>query len=363
MLKKLDSYIIKKFLSTFFFTVLIITMISIIIDFSDKVEDFIEEEDITMKMIIVDYYFNWILWINGLLFPLGVLIAVVFFTSRMAFNSEIISIFNAGISFGRLMVPYLVAGGFLTILHLIGNHYVIPRANETHYNFQHKYIYKHSQKVNDANMHLFVGPNKKVYVEKYFKRDTSARNLRIEKFENHQLTYLFKAGIAKWMGPPNKWKFKNYEVRTFNENRESLVIEEGTELDTTLNLTHLDFIYYNEDKEMMTTPHLLAFMETRRQKGKGNLKKYETELHRRTAEPFTILILTIIGLAVAARKVRGGMGLHLAIGVGIGALYIFLSKFSITFATNETLPPMLGVWMPNIIFFIVAVYLVSKAQK
>ena len=162
MLKKLDWYIIKKFLSTFFFTVLIITMISIIIDFSDKIEDFIEEEGITIKMIVIDYYFNWVLWINGLLFPLGVLIAVVFFTSRMAFNSEIISIFNAGVSFRRLMVPYLVAGGFLTALHLIGNHYVIPRANETHYNFQHTYIYKQSQKVNDANMHLFVGPHKKV---------------------------------------------------------------------------------------------------------------------------------------------------------------------------------------------------------
>ncbi|MDC3210697.1 LptF/LptG family permease, partial [Saprospiraceae bacterium] len=127
MIKKLDWYIIKKFLSTFFFTVLIITMISIIIDFSDKVEDFIEEP-VTLKQIIIDYYLNWVLWINGLLFPLGVLIAVVFFTSRMAFNSEIISIFNAGISFRRLMVPYLLAGGFLTAIHLIGNHYVIPRA-------------------------------------------------------------------------------------------------------------------------------------------------------------------------------------------------------------------------------------------
>ena len=337
-------------------------MISVIIDFSDKVEDFIEEEA-SIRQIIFDYYLNWVLWINGLLFPLGVLIAVVFFTSRMAFNSEIISIFNAGISFRRLMFPYLLAGGFLTALHLIGNHYVIPRANETHYNFQHTYIYKHSEKGKDNDIHLFVGPQKKVYVERYYKRDTSAKNLRIEKIENNQLTYLFKAGIAKWQGEPNKWKFKNYEIRTFNKNKESLLIAEGEELDTTLNLTHLDFIYYNEDKEMMTTPHLMSFMDVRRKKGKGNLKKYETELHRRTAEPFTILILTIIGLAVAARKVRGGMGLHLAIGVGIGALYIFLSKFSITFATNESLPPMLGVWMPNIIFFIVAIFLVSKAQK
>ena len=362
MLKKLDWYIIKKFLSTFFFTVLMITLISIIIDFSDKVEDFIEEP-VSMKQILVDYYLNWVLWINGLLFPLGVLIAVVFFTSRMAFNSEIISIFNAGISFRRLMVPYLVAGGFLAALHFIGNHYVIPKANETHWNFQHTYIYKHSDKGKDSNIHLFVGPSQKVYVDRYYKRDTSAKNIRIETIEDNKLTYLFKAGTAKWNGPPNKWKFINYEIRTFNDKKESILIAEGEELDTTLNLTSQDFIYYDEDKEMMTSPQLLEFMAIQRRKGKGNIKKYETELQRRSAEPFTIIILTIIGLAVAARKVRGGMGLHLAIGVGIGAIYIFLSKFSITFATNESLPPMLGVWIPNIIFTFVAIYLVAKAQK
>ena len=362
MLKTLDRYIIKKFLSTFFFTVLIITMISIIIDFSDKVEDFIEE-DVTIQQIIVDYYLNWILWINGLLFPLGVLIAVVFFTSRMAFNSEIISIFNAGVSFKRLMIPYLVAAGFLASLHFVGNHYVIPHANETHYDFQHTYIYHYSEKGKDNDIHLFVGANKKVYVDRYFKKDTSIRNIRIEKIEDNHLSYLFKAKKAKWKKEPNLWTFKDYEIRTFNGLEESILIKKGEELDTTLNLTHLDFIYFSEDKETMDTPRLLAYMETRRKKGQGEIKKYETELHRRSAEPFTILILTIIGLAIAARKVRGGMGLHLAIGVGIGAIYIFLSKFSITFATNETLPPMLGVWLPNIIFSIVAIILVFKAQK
>lgn len=363
MLKKLDWYIIKKFLSTFFFVVLIITMISVIIDFSDKVEDFIEEEDLTYYQIIFDYYLNWIIWINGLIFPLGVLIAVIFFTSRMAFNSEIISIFNAGVSFNRLMVPYLVTGGFLTALHLLGNHYVIPIANDTHYTFQHKYIYKHSEKGKDSKIHLFVGPQKKVYVERYYKRDTSAKNIRIEKIKGNQLTYLFKADIAKWQREPNIWKFKNYEIRTFNERKESILIAEGSELDTALNLTHQDFIYYNEDKEMMTTPQMLAFMDLQRKKGKGNLNKYETELQRRTTEPFSIIILTIIGLAIAARKVRGGIGLHLAIGLGICAIFVFLSKFSITFANSEILPPMIGVWVPNIIFGFIAMYLVANAQK
>ena len=362
MLKKLDWYIIKKFLSTFFFAVLIISMLSLVIDFMDKVDDFIEEP-VTMKQIIVDYYMNWLLWINGLLFPLCVLIAVVFFTSRMAYDSEIISILNAGVSFNRLMVPYFLTACFLMGLHLIGNHYVIPLANDKHYDFQHKYIYKYSEQANNNNIHIFVEPETKVYVDTYYKKDTSLRNFRIEKISNNQLTYVLKAKTGKWLKPPNQWTLKDYEIRTFNQQKESILIGKGESIDTTINLTPEDFVYFNEDKEMMTSPRLLAFMEVQRQKGKGNIKKYETEFHRRTAEPFTILILTFIGMSVAARKVRGGMGLQLAIGVAIGALYIFLSKFSITFATNESLPSIIGVWIPNITFGTVALYLVFTAQK
>ena len=207
----------------------------IIIDFSDKVEDFIEEP-VTLQQIVVDYYVNWIIWINGLLFPLYVLIAVVFFTSRMAYNSEIISILNAGVSFRRLMLPYLVASGFLTGLHLLGNHLVIPLANETHYNFQHTYIFKYSEKGKQNDIHLFVEPNTKVYVERYHKKSTTANNFRIERIENNQLTYLFNAKKAKWKGPPNIWTFENYEIRTFDGNKESILLGHGEKIDTTVNI-------------------------------------------------------------------------------------------------------------------------------
>lgn len=362
MLKKIDAYIIKKYLSTFFFTVLIFTMISIVIDFSDKVEDFIEE-DVTIYQIIVEYYLNWTLWINGLLFPLYALIAVIFFTSRMAYNSEIISILNAGVSFRRLMLPYLVAAGLITILHLVGNHYIIPFGNKIHYDFQHTYIWKHNDKGKTSDVHLFIGPETVAYIKYFRKQDSTARNIQIERFENNELVYRLKAKTAEWQGPPDKWKLDNYEIRTFDGINETIRMGKNKHIDTTLNITPADFVEYVNQKEMMNTEHLLQFIQAQKLRGVGNSKAYEVELHKRTSEPFTIIILTIIGVAVAARKVRGGMGLHLAMGVALGASYIFLSKFSTTFATNESLPAILGVWIPNIVFGAIAAFLISKAQK
>ena len=362
MIKKLDKYIIKKYLSSFFFTMLIFSMISVIIDFSNNIEDFIEE-DVTISQIVFDYYLNWMLWINGLLIPLYALIAVIFFTSRMAYNSEIISILNAGVSFRRLMVPYLLAAGFIMVLHLLGNHYFIPIGNEIHYNFQHQYIWKHNDKGKTSNVHLFIGEETAAYIKHYRKQDSTARDLRIERYKDNELVYLLKAKIAEWQKPPNHWKLRNYEIRTFDGLKETLKLGAKEEIDTTINITPGDFVEYVNQQEMMPTFQLMNYISAQENRGINNTKRYRVELHRRTAEPFTVLILTIIGMTIAARKVRGGIGFHLAIGVGLGACYIFLSKFSATFATNESLPPMIGVWFPNVVFGIIAVWLISKAQK
>ncbi|MEL6863650.1 MAG: LptF/LptG family permease [Bacteroidota bacterium] len=362
MLKILDRYIIKKYIFTFLFTVMIFTMISMIIDFSDKVEDFIEEP-VTIRQILVDYYLNYILYINGLLIPLYALISVIFFTSRMAYNSEVISMLNAGISFRRLMLPYLVAGSLIAGFHLLSNHFLIPLGNKTRLDFEHTYIWKYSDKGKTNDVHLFVSPDTKVYIKYYRKRDTSARDFRIEQVVDNKLVYLLKAKRAEWIGLPSRWRLHNYEIRTFDGSEETVELGQGKYIDTTLNLRPEDFIRYQNHKEMMDTPSLKAFIKNERTRGIGNTKVYDIEKYRRTSEPFTILILTVIGLAVASRKVRGGMGLHLALGVAIGATFIFLSRFSIVFASNESLSPFLGVWIPNIIFSVVALLLVRNAQK
>ena len=362
MFKELDKYIIKKYLSTFFFVVMIFSLISIIIDFSEKVDDFIEES-CTMQEILFDYYINFVLWINGLLWPLYALIAVIFFTSRMAYNSEIISIFNAGVSFKRFLFPYMIGATIIASMHMIANHYLIPIGNKAKLDFEHTYIWKHNDKGKTSDVHMFIGPDTKAYIRFYKKTDSLARNLRIERFEDDKLVYLLQAESAKWIGPPNNWRLRNYEIRTFNGLDETILLKDKATLDTTFNFYPADFVRFLNQKEMLSTSQLIDFIKQEKTRGVGNTKAYEIELHRRTADPFTIFILTLIGTSVAARKVRGGMGFHLAIGIGIGAIFIFLSRFSTTVATNDNLSAFIGVWIPNIGFSLVALYLVIKAQK
>lgn len=362
MLKKLDQYIVQKFLSTFFFTVLIFTMVSVIIDFSEKIEKFIETP-ITFKEIIIDYYPNFILFIAGLLWPLFTLISVIFFTSRMAYNSEIISILNAGVSFRRLMYPYLLAASLIAGMHLIGNHYVIPAGNQTRLHVERTYIHQDNDKGKTRDVHMFVSPDTKIYVRTFQKRDSTARQFRLEKFNENQMTYFLKAESAEWKGAPDKWRLRNYEIRTFNGLNEELIIGKGEQLDTTINLTPNDFVDYLHAQTTMTTAELKAHIALQKSRGVGNIQKYEIELYRRTAEPFTIFILTIIGLAIAARKVRGGMGLHLAFGIAVSAAFIFLSRFAVVFAAGQAIPVLLGIWIPNILFSFVALYLLQRAQK
>jgi lipopolysaccharide export system permease protein len=361
-MKKLDKYIIGKYIGTFLFTVLIFSLITLIVDFTEKVEEFIKKP-CTVNEIIFDYYATFLIYINAILLPLYALVAVIFFTSRLASNSEIISVLNAGVSFRRLMLPYLLAGGAIAGFHFMANHYLVPNGNKTRIDFENKYIVTDHNRTIDKNIHMFITPKDKIYVRFYHAKDTTMRDIRLEHFENNQLTSLTKATNAKFLGYPDKWEIKNYEMRTFDGMDETMIKGKGKTIDTTFNLRPEDFVRFHNQKEMMTTPELKEFIQGEIDRGLGNTKIYDIEIYRRTSEPISILILTIIGMAVAARKVRGGMGLHLAMGIGIGAIFIFLSRFTQTFAMSDAITPILGVWLPNIIFGSIAIYLVSKAQK
>lgn len=361
-MKILDRYILRKFFSSFLFTVLVFTMVAIIIDFSQNVEEFIDEK-LPPDRVIREFYLPFTVWINGLLWPLFALISVIFFTSRMAFNSEIIAILNAGVSLRRLARPYLLGAGTLALVHLFANHFVIPLSNKTRLNFYHNYIHKEGDKGKTRDIHMFISPDTKIFVKDYFKQDSFARIFRMEHFENNELKWLLMAEEARWKGPPNKWELNKYEIRTFDGLKETIVMNHRGKLDTTINLTPADFVRYDDTKEMIPTNRLQEFIAEEELRGMGNTRIYEIELYRRTADPVTVIIVTLIGMSMASRKVRGGLGLHLAMGIFIGALFVFMARFSITFATNEALHPFLGVWLPNIIFGAVAVLLFFKAQK
>lgn len=361
-MKILDWYIIKKYLSTFFFTMLLITMIAITIDYFERVDKFINS-GLSAKEIITGYYIHFVPWINGLLWPLFALLAVIFFTSRMARNSEIISILSARVSYSRLLRPYLVGAGMLASLLWIGNNYVIPYSNRLKNEFESQYIRTSAKTILNHNIHFWLSPTEKVFIRSYSSEDSSGRTFRLERFDKNQLVYALKANKIKYLGKSNQWRLEGYEIRTFGTLSESISMLPNSFKDTTFQFVPEDFTRYTKQMEMMNTSDLREFLAYEQAKGLDSGKKYSIELYRRTADPFTIFILTLIGVAVASRKVRGGMGFHLAAGVVIGAVFVILSKFSTTFSTNLSLPPGLGVWIPNIFFSLVAWYLIRHAQK
>lgn len=359
-IKTLDRYIIGNYLRTWGFALLICTLISVAIDFSDKVQSFIEKP-CTLKDILA-YEAGFMVHMASLLLPMYTLIAVVFFTSRLAFNSEILSILNAGVSFGRLLRPYLIAGGIVFCFHMLVNHLLAPKLNKTRLWFEHTFVWTDQEKGRTSNVHFLVAPDVKVHIRGYNKTNKTASGLRLEKFTGNKVISILEAETATFKGDPNRWEIPNYTVRSFEGLKESYV-KFRTPLDTAINLTPQDFIFYQNQNQEMTTGELMEVVDRDRQRGLSNTKSYEIEAHRRTADAFTNIILTIIGMAVAGRKVRGGMGLHLAVGIGVGSIFVLLSKFAVSFSTNGAIPVSLGMWIPNIFFAFVALWFVIKAQK
>jgi lipopolysaccharide export system permease protein len=341
---------------------MLFSLLAITIDFSEHIEKFVEQP-VTRKEILLDYYLNYIPWINGLLWPIFALISVIFFTSRMARNTEVVAMLNAGMSYGRFLRPFLVAAGLLAGLYLLGNHIVFPRGSKTMLTFQNKYIFKNNIRVKSGNIHLFIGPETKVFIDHYLSTDSSGTGFRLEQFDSLQLVYMLKAKTFRYLRESGKWRLNDYEVRTWEDGRERYFSGRGMEIDTAIALYPSDFVYYSNDKEMMTTPELSRHIRFEQERGIGSSRVMRSEYHRRWAEPFTIIILTVIGVSIASRKQRGGMGLNLALGVAIGAIFVFVSKFALTFSTNLGMNPMLAMWLPNMAFGSLAMWLVSKAQK
>ncbi len=357
----IDRYIIKKFLGTFLFAVFIFTMVAMVIDFSERIDDFLEEK-VPVKEIIFDYYINFIPQINAMLWPLFTLISVIFFTSRLASNSEILSILNSGASFRRIMRPYLIAASLIAFIHFMGNHFVIPIANTGKVAFENKYVSKIDHESKNDFIHMFLDKETKIYIKYNNKQDSIAHGFGMEKInEAGELVSELTADLARWQPQKKTWRLENVKIHNFDGLNEEII--RHIKIDTLINLHPKDLVRRDKFKTTMTTPTLVSFINKEREKGVGTFTSYRVEVHRRSSEPFTIIILTCIGMAVAARKTRGGLGIHLAKGAVIGALFIVLGRFSSTLSTNADLHPFLGAWLPNILFIFVVIYLMRQAQQ
>ncbi len=326
---------------------------------AEKIDDFMESEA-PLKAIIFDYYLNFIPFFANLFSPLFIFIAVIFFTSKMANNTEIIAILNSGMSFWRLLLPYLVTAVFLASASFVLGNFVIPPANKVRIDFENKYI-KNKFRFRGKNIHLQLQKGQYAYMESYNSTKDIAYKFALENIKDGKLQSKLNANYIKWDSTSGRWQVNRWQIREFLEEAEKL--SKGERLDTLINLKPSDFKTRLSKVETMNLFELNKYIKAEQLKGTANIVYHKVEKHKRMAFPFASIILTVIGVAVASRKSRGGIGLHLGAGLLISFSYILFMQISTTYATNGNLSPALAVWLPNILYLSLGIFLVLKSPK
>jgi lipopolysaccharide export system permease protein len=362
--KLIDAYIIRKFLGTFFFCIVLILTIAVVFDFAEKIDNFMEKQA-PVKAIIFDYYMNFIPYFATLFAPLFVFIAVIFFTSKMAVNTEIIAILNSGMSFVRMMWPYFVSALVIASFTFILTNFIIPKSNLRRMDFEDKYYRSSGRKVTRENIHRqeYKAENKNVlvYMGSFNPLSQRGQNFTIEKIDSGRLVSKLSATSVVYDTASHKWTAMNYYIREIEGNEEK--ITRGSTIDTTLHIKPSDFSRDPGFVGTMTYRELKDYISLLQLQGSEELKLFLIEKHRRFANPFAVFILTLIGVSLSSRKIRGGIGMNIGIGLILSFSYILFLQFASQFSLKGNLGPMLAMWIPNIIYSIIALVLYRLAPK
>ena len=357
-LKRIDTYIISKFLGTYFYSIVLILSIAVVFDLTEKLDNFFDN-NAPLKAIIFDYYMGFIPFYMNMFSPLFTFIAVIFFTSKMATNTEIIAILASGVSFKRLMLPYLISASVIAGLAFVLGGYVIPPANEKLLDFEDKYVKKFKSH-NARNVQMEVEKGVILYIERYEISENMGYRFSLEKFDGKTLTSRLTAETITWDSAYN-WKISSYLQRDFNGMREK--ITRGESMDTVINVQPQEFFISSKESAQMNNTQLREYLERQKNRGVGNIQAFEDEYYKRYSMPLAAFIMTLIGVSLSSRKVRGGMGLHLGIGLALSSLYILFSTLSTTFSVSGAMSPFAAVWLPNFVFLLVGIYLYRTAPK
>ncbi len=349
-MKKLDWYILRKFIGTFILALSLIICIAIVFDISEKIDNFIDK-GATIHEIIFQYYLNFIPNFANLFCALFVFISVIFFTSKMASKSEFIAMFASGISRLRLLLPYFIGGIVITAFSFVLGNYVIPNCNKERLAFEEK-VSRSGQKVSSFNIHRQLEPGVYFYIESYYREHECGFKMSLEKFDGIELKYKATADVIKWKSE-NNWVMQDYCIRTFEGDKET--IETGKQKEITLRLSPEDFFKKVAVVEALNDKELREYIAEQKLSGTSAVISSEIELHNRRATPFSTFVLTIIGFALSIKKRRGGLGINIGLGILLSFSYILFQRFTTTFALSGTLSPMMAVWVPNIIFAVIAV--------
>ena len=358
--RKIDVYIVSKFITTFFVALLLIIGIVIIFDISEKIDNFVAKEA-PLHAIVFDYYLNFIPYFMNMFSPLFVFITVIFFTSKMAADSEIIAILSCGISFHRMMVPYIFSATLIALFSLCLNLFIIPDANKTRLEFENQYVKTRFKSVG-RNVHYQISPGEFVFAESFSSWNNTAYRFTLEKIEDNKIVSKISAESAVYNEEKDIWTLKKYFIRDYNDDLTDR-IRSGRQIDTTLALSSKDFYLTEKTVETLNYHELNQLIDTQRMRGDANVKFALIEKNTRFALPFSAFILTIMGVALSSKKRRGGIGWNIGIGIALAFTYILFLRFSQMFVHTDTLPPAIALWLPNVVFAVIAGFLYRIAPK
>jgi len=373
MLKILDKYILRQFIGTFVFSISLMLCIFIVFDISEKLHGFVAGK-VPIKEIIFDHYLNFIPYYGNLFSPLFTFIAVILFTSKMAYKTEFVAILSSGTSFRRILRPYMIGASIITASSLILNHFVIPKSNKVRIAFEDKYI-NDGYNTEERNIHRQIAPGTILYMADYNNLTQTANQVSIETIRHNKQVSILKAESMKWDSASSSWYLTNVFERaleyavsdSLHADSLSFVYKEahkfGPITKINIDFSPKDMMRFQSKIEVLTFFELKEFIRREKQKGSSRIEFFEVEMYKRTAFPFATFILTVIGVAISSRKIRGGVGLHIALGLVLSCIYILFMHISTTFATSGLAQPMIAVWIPNFVFSCVAFYLYKKAQQ
>ena len=362
LLSRLDRYIISKFIGTYIYSIILIISIAIVFDINENLSKF-TTLGAPLKAIVFDYYANFVPYFSNLFSPLFVFIAVIFFTSKLAGNSEIIAMLAAGVSFKRLMRPYLLSAALIALVNYYLGSYVIPHGTIVRQDFEAKY--KNNKKITSAsNVQLMVGPGVIAYIQQYDNNTKSGYGFSLDKFEKKKLVSHMTASTIRYDSISEDrfhWKAQNYKIRTLRGLREE--IKSGAVIDTIIHMEPMDLVYSDGQQETLTSDELRQYISKQIERGSTNVVQYEVEYHKRIATSFASFILTVIGVSLSSRRRKGGMGVYLGIGLALSFSYILLQTISSTFAINADTPPIIAAWMPNVLYAFIAYFCYRQAPN
>ncbi|MDL2289832.1 LptF/LptG family permease [Paludibacteraceae bacterium OttesenSCG-928-F17] len=357
-LKRIDTYIIAKFLGTYFFCMILILSIAIVFDLTEKLDKFYDNQA-PLKEIVLDYYVNFVPYYMNMFSSLFTFISVIFFTSKMANNTEVIAMLASGVSFNRILRPYFISAAIIALISFVLGGYVIPNSTKIMMEFEDKYVSKYTRE-NVRNVQMEVEDGVILYIERYDIKSNKGYRFSLEKFDGKHLVSRLTAETISWDSAYN-WTVNKYLQRDFEGMYE--YIDHGEKMDTIIPILPDEFFITAKLAPQMGNTELKQYLDKQRKRGVGNIQAFEDEYFRRFSAPFASFIMTLIGVSLSSRKMKGGMGLNLGVGLGLSAFYILFQTMSTSFSVNGSMSPLMSAWLPNIVFFVIGVFLYFRAPK